>query len=293
MTLIPFDDRDGYIWFDGKMVAWRDAKTHVLTHALHYASAVFEGERVYGKTVFKLQEHSERLVRSAQILGFALPYSVEELNDATRQVVEANGIIDGYVRPVAYRGAEQMGVSAPNTKIHVAIAAWVWPSYFPAELRRVGIRMNIARWKRPHPETAPTASKAAGLYMIGTLAKQEAEQAGYSDSLMLDWQGNVAEATGANIFLVIDGALHTPRPDCFLNGLTRQTVMKLAEKRGLQVIERVIAPEELAKAQEVFLTGSAAEITPVGEIGPHRYTPGPVTAALIADFDALVGRVPA
>lgn len=293
MTLIPFDDRDGYIWFDGKMVAWRDAKTHVLTHALHYASAVFEGERVYGKTVFKLQEHSERLVRSAQILGFSLPYSVEELNDATRQVVEANGIIDGYVRPVAYRGAEQMGVSAPNTKIHVAIAAWVWPSYFPAELRRVGIRMNIARWKRPHPETAPTASKAAGLYMIGTLAKQEAEQAGYSDSLMLDWQGNVAEATGANIFLVIDGALHTPRPDCFLNGLTRQTVMKLAEKRGLQVIERVIAPEELAKAQEVFLTGSAAEITPVGEIGPHRYTPGPVTAALIADFDALVGRVPA
>jgi branched-chain amino acid aminotransferase len=293
MSLVPFDDRDGFIWYDGKLVPWRDAKVHVLTHALHYASAVFEGERVYQGKVFKLREHSQRLIESGRILGFELPWSVEEIDEATLATVKANNITDGYVRPIAYRGAEQMGVAAQETKIHLAIATWVWPSYFPPELRQKGIRLNFSKWKRPHPETAPTQSKAAGLYMIGTLSKHDAEAAGYSDSIMLDWQGNLAEATGANMFLVIDGEIHTPIPDCFLDGITRRTVIDLAKKRGFTVIERKIKPEELAKAQEVFLTGTAAEVTPVGEIGEYRFTPGPITAALIADYDALVGRVPA
>jgi len=292
MSLVPFDDRDGTIWFDGKLIPWRDAKVHVLTHALHYASAVFEGERVYQGKVFKLTEHSERLINSGRILGFEMPWSVEEINEATRATVAANNIVDGYVRPIAYRGAEQMGVAAQQTKIHMAIATWVWPSYFPHELRKKGIRLNFSKWKRPHPETAPTQSKAAGLYMIGTLSKHDAEGQGYSDSIMLDWQGNLAEATGANMFLVIDGEIHTPVPDCFLDGITRRTVIDLAKKRGFKVIERKILPEELAKTQEVFLTGTAAEVTPVGEIGEYRFTPGAITAALIADYDALVGRIP-
>lgn len=293
MSLVPFDDRDGTIWFDGKLVDWRDAKIHVLTHALHYASAVFEGERVYGGKVFKLAEHTERLRDSAAILGFELPYSVAEIERATEATVAANNIVDGYVRPIAWRGPEQMGVAAQGTRIHIAIATWVWPSYFPPELRQKGIRLTFAPWKRPHPETAPTQSKAAGLYMIGTLSKHAAEDAGYTDALMLDWRGYIAESTGANIFLVIDGKIHTPTPDCFLNGITRRTVIGLAQKHGYEVIERHILPEELAKAQEVFLTGTAAEVTPVGEIGEYRFTPGAVTAALIADYDALVGRVPA
>ena len=292
MSLVPFDDRDGTIWFDGKLIPWRDAKVHVLTHALHYASAVFEGERVYQGKVFKLTEHSERLINSGRILGFEMPWSVEEINEATRATVAANNIVDGYVRPIAYRGAEQMGVAAQQTKIHMAIATWVWPSYFPPELRKKGIRLNFSKWKRPHPETAPTQSKADGLYMIGTLSKHDAEGQGYSDSIMLDWQGNLAEATGANMFLVIDGEIHTPVPDCFLDGITRRTVIDLAKKRGFKVIERKILPEELAKTQEVFLTGTAAEVTPVGEIGEYRFTPGAITAALIADYDALVGRIP-
>ena len=293
MTLIPYDDRDGTIWFGGRLVPWREAKIHILTHALHYASCVFEGERVYGGKVFKLTEHSQRLVESARLLGFELPLSVAELDEATRQVVAANAIVDGYVRPVAWRGAEQMGVSAQQTKIHIAIATWIWPSYFPPELRQKGIRLTWAKWKRPHPETAPTKSKAAGLYMICTLSKHAAEAEGYQDALMLDWRGQVAEATGANLFLVIDGALHTPEPDCFLDGITRRTVIDLARRRGINVVERSIMPEELAKAQEAFLTGTAAEITPVGEIAQYRFTPGDVTRRLIADFDALVGRAPA
>ena len=291
MSLVPFDDRDGFIWLDGKLVPWRDAKIHVLTHALHYASAVFEGERVYAGNIFKLTEHTERLFESGQILGFEVPWSVAQIDEACRQVVAANNIVDGYLRPIAYRGAEQMGVAAQQTKVHVAIATWVWPSYFPPELRQKGIRLNISKWKRPHPESAPTQSKAAGLYMIGTLSKHDAEAAGYSDSLMLDWRGHVAEATGANIFRVIDGKIHTPIPDCFLDGITRRTVIELAKKRGFEVIERHIALEEFANTQEVFLTGTAAEVTPVGEIAQYRFTPGPVTAALIADYDALVGRV--
>ena len=292
MNLVPFDDRDGSIWFDGKLVLWRDAKIHVLTHALHYASCVFEGERIYGGKVFKLTEHSQRLADSARILGFELPVSVAELDEATRATVKANNIKDGYVRPIAWRGAEQMGVAAQQSKIHLAIAVWVWPSYFPKELREKGIRLMFAPWKRPHPETAPTRSKAAGLYMICTLSKHAAEAQGYQDALMLDWRGRIAEATGANIFLAIDGALHTPTPDCFLDGITRKSVIELAKRRGIAVIERAIEPGELARAQEVFLTGTAAEITPVGEIGEYKFAPGEVTRKLLADFDAMVGRAP-
>ena len=288
MALIPFDDRDGFIWMNGKLVAWREAKMHVLTHALHYASAVFEGERVYSGRIFKSRQHSERLGKSAELLGFQLPITVDALDAAKAETVKANNIVDGYVRPIAWRGSEMMGVSAQQSKINLAIATWVWPSYFPPEIRAKGIRMTWAKWRRPAPDTAPTASKAAGLYMICTLSKHAAEAAGFQDALMLDWRGLIAEATGANVFLVIDGEIHTPTPDCFLDGITRRTVMGLAKDRQIKVVERHIKPEELAKAQEVFLTGTAAEITPVGEIGEHRFTPGAITHALIADFEKLV-----
>jgi branched-chain amino acid aminotransferase len=286
--LIPFDDRDGSIWLNGRLVPWREAKLHVLSHALHYASAVFEGERVYSGRIFKSRAHSERLARSAELLGFQLPIAVEALDAAKAETVKANAIVDGYVRPIAWRGSEQMGVSAQRSKINLAIATWVWPSYFPPEIRAKGIRMTWAKWRRPAPDTAPTESKAAGLYMICTLSKHAAEHEGFQDALMLDWRGLIAEATGANVFLVIDGEIHTPTPDCFLDGITRRTVMGLAKDRQIKVIERHIKPEELGRAQEVFLTGTAAEITPVGEIGEHRFTPGAVTRALIADFEKLV-----
>lgn len=288
MSVLPFDDRDGLIWLDGKLVPWRDAKVHVLTHGLHYASCVFEGERVYGGEVFKLTEHSLRLAKSAEAMGFKLPVSVEELDRATMETVRANNIVDGYVRPVAWRGSEMMGVSAQQNRIHVAIAVWVWPSYFSPEARMKGIRLQFSQWKRPAPDTAPVHAKAAGLYMICTLSKHKAEQDGYDDALMLDWRGQVAEATGANIFFVMNGELHTPTPDCFLNGITRQAVIDMAKKRGLKVVERAIQPEEMAKAQEAFLTGTAAEVTPISEIGPYRFTPGEVCRQLIADFEAAV-----
>ncbi|CCG08713.1 branched-chain amino acid aminotransferase [Pararhodospirillum photometricum] len=288
MSLIPFDDRDGFIWFNGTLIPWREAKVHVLTHALHYASSVFEGERVYNGKVFKLTEHSERLRESGAILGFEVPYSTQELNDATMKVLEANTIVDGYVRPVAWRGSEMMGVAAQQTRINVAIACWVWPSYFSPEARMKGIRLTTSRWRRPAPDTAPSRSKAAGLYMICTLSKHQAENDGFHDALMLDYRGRIAEATGANIFLVMKGALHTPVPDCFLDGITRRTVIDLARRRGLEVIERPIMPSELANADEVFLTGTAAEITPVGSIDQYTFTPGDVTKALIADYDAEV-----
>lgn len=288
MSILPFDDRDGFIWFDGALTPWREAKIHVLTHGLHYASSVFEGERAYNSRVFKLTEHSERLVNSARLLGFTIPYSVAEIDEATRQTVAAMGFADAYVRPVAWRGSEVMGVSAQASRIHLAIAVWQWPSYFSAEAKMKGIRLAWAPWRRPSPDSAPTASKAAGLYMIGTLSKHQAEAEGFQDALMLDHRGFLAEATGANLFLVIDGALHTPVPDGFLDGITRRTIMDLARARGLDVIERRIPPEDLAKAQEVFLVGTAAEVTPVGEIGEHRFTPGPVCAAMIADYDGLV-----
>lgn len=282
MALVPFDDRDGFVWWNGALVAWRDAKLHVLSHGLHYASAVFEGERAYGGRVFRLREHSQRLIDSARILGFEIPYTVEQIDAATNEVVAANGQPDCYVRPIAWRGSEMMGVSAQQSKINVAIATWAWGSYFQDKDK--GIRMSWAKWSRPAPNTAPTASKAAGLYMICTMSKHEAEKNGYADALMLDWRGQIAEATGANVFLAIDGVLHTPKPDCFLDGITRRSVIAMAKSRQIQVVERAIWPDELAKAQEVFLTGTAAEITPVGEIGEYRFTPGAITKALIEDF---------
>ncbi|NUB15649.1 branched-chain amino acid aminotransferase [Azospirillum brasilense] len=288
MSILPFDDRDGVIWYDGALVPWRDANLHVLSHGLHYASCVFEGERVYNGTVFKLTEHSERLAASARILGFELPYSVAEIDAATNETVKAMGFTDAYVRPVAWRGSEMMGVAAQASRIHVAIAVWQWPSYFSPEAKMAGIKLTWSRWRRPAPDMAPTASKAAGLYMICTLSKHEAEAEGYQDALMLDYRGYLAEATGANLFLVMDGKIHTPKPDCFLDGITRRTVIDLAKARGIEVIERHIPPEELANTQEVFLTGTAAEVTPVGQIGDHRFTPGRVCEMLVKDYDALV-----
>ncbi|QNT70246.1 branched-chain amino acid aminotransferase [Defluviicoccus vanus] len=291
MSTQPYHDRDGFIWFDGEMVPWRDARVHVLTHALHYASAVFEGERAYNGSIFKLTEHSQRLADSAQILGFQLPCSVDAVDRACEEVIRANGIVDGYVRPIAWRGSEMMGVSAQSSRIHLAIATWAWGSYFQEEARMRGIRLKTAPWRRPAPDTAPTKAKAAGLYMICTMSKHAVEKEGYHDAMMLDWRGQVAEATGANIFLVMpDGRLHTPFPDCFLDGITRRTVIDLARARGIEVVERAIRPEELANAREVFLTGTAAEVTPVGEIDQYRFTPGEVTRLMIADYEAITGQ---
>ncbi len=292
MAIIPFDDRDGFIWYDGTMVPWREAKLHVLSHGLHYASAVFEGERAYAGRIFKLRAHTERLIASARILGMEIPYTAEQIEAACRDVVAKNGLTDAYVRPLAWRGAEQLSVSAQNTTVHLIIATWAWPNLF-GDARMQGVRLGMAEWKRPHPETAPTASKAAGLYMIGTLSKHAAEKAGFQDALMLDWRGQVAEATGANIFFVMDGALHTPTPDCFLNGITRRTVMSLARARQMPVHERAIRPEELGRASEVFLAGTAAEVTPVRQIDTLSFTPGQVTETLLRDYEALVKMEPA
>lgn len=286
--VIPFDDRDGFIWYDGELLPWRDAKIHVLTHGLHYGSCVFEGERVYGGKVFKLAEHTQRLIDSGDILGMKVPYGAAEIDAAIMATVKANNIVDGYVRPFAWRGSEMMGVAAQHNKIHLAVAVWSWPSYWSPEARMRGIRLNISQWRRPHPETAPVAAKAAGLYMICTMSKHKAEGEGYEDSLMLDYRGQVAEATGANIFFVFDGELHTPLADCFLNGITRQTVIALAKKRGLKVVERAIFPEEMSKASECFLSGTAAEVTPVREIGPYTFVPGEISKELINDYEALV-----
>ena len=293
MESIPFDDRDGVIWFNGELIPWRDGKLHVLSHALHYASSVFEGERSYGGSIFKLTEHSERFAFSAQTLGFEIPYSVAEIDAACIETCKANDIIDGYVRPIAWRGSEIMGVSAQETKINVAIAAWAWPSYFSPEARMKGIRLKTSEWRRPSPETAPVHAKAAGLYMICTLSKHAAEAEGFDDCLMLDWRGHVAEATGANIFISFgDGKLHTPTPDCFLNGITRRTVIELAEKRCIEVIERTILPDELKDATEIFLTGTAAEVTPVGEIDDLSFTVGDITKWMMDDYDKAVGKQP-
>ncbi len=288
MSILPFDDRDGFIWFDGKFVPWRDAKVHVLTHGLHYGSCVFEGVRAYAGNIFKLREHTVRLHKSAELLGFSIPYSVEELEKAQIETLAKQNITNGYLRPVAWRGSEMMAISAQATKIHVAIAAWEWPSYFGNEAKEKGLKLQIAKWARPAPNTAPTASKAAGLYMICTMSKHAAEAEGFNDALMLDYRGYVAEATGANLFFMYNGEVHTPTPDCFLNGITRLTVIDLAKKRGLKVVERHIKPEELAKAEECFLTGSAAEVTPIGQIGEQKYPVGPITKQLMADYSALV-----
>lgn len=281
MTAIPMDQRDGWIWMDGEMVPWGDAKLHVLTHGLHYASTVFEGQRAYGGEVFKLNEHSERLAKSAKILDFELPYSVEDINEACRQVLKRNNLVDAYMRPVAWRGSEEMGIYARNNTVHVAIAAWEWPSYFTREERLKGIRLTWSKWKRPSPETIPSASKAAGLYMICTLSKHAAMDEGFGDALMLDYRGYVAEATGANVFFARGKELHTPTPDCFLNGITRRTVMALAEERGYTIVERHIKPEELADFEECFLTGTAAEVTPVAQVGDDQFTPAETCHTLV------------
>ena len=284
-----FDQRDGFIWMNGALIPWTDARVHVLTHGLHYASSVFEGERAYAGAIFKLREHTERLIYSAKELGFEIPYAAGEIDAACIETLEANGLVDGYLRPVAWRGSEMMGVSAQNNRINLAIAAWEWPSYFDPEERLKGIRLDMADYRRPSPETAPCHAKAAGLYMICTLSKHAAESKGYADALMLDWRGRVAEATGANVFFVDSGVLHTPEPDCFLDGITRRTVMDLARTRGLEIIERAIMPEEMENFSECFITGTAAEVTPVSEIGPYKFTPGDISINLLNDYLALVG----
>ncbi|AYG94011.1 branched-chain amino acid aminotransferase [Brevundimonas naejangsanensis] len=288
MAFVPFDDRDGWIWFDGDFVPWREAKTHVLTHGLHYGSSVFEGERMYGGEIFKLTAHSERLKRSAELLDFEIPYSVAEIDAACKETCARNGLTDCYIRPVAYLGAEQLSVSSLNSRVHLAIAAWEWPSYFDPEVKKKGIALEWAKWRRPDPATAPSTAKAAGLYMICTMSKTAAEKRGFNDALMLDWRGYVAEATGANVFFVKDGALHTPRVDHILDGITRQTVIEMAKARGTEVVVRDILPEELADFSECFLTGSAAEVTPVGVVGDYRFAPGELSLTLMDDYGKLV-----
>jgi len=284
-----FDDRDGVIWYNGEMVPWRDANLHILSHGLHYASSVFEGERAYNGRIFKLREHTERLFYSARTLGFEIPYTLDEIDEACKATLTENDIIDGYIRPVAWRGSEMMGVSAQETRINVAIASWPWPSYFSPEARMKGIKLRTTKWRRPAPDTEPVHAKAAGLYMICTLSKHEAEDMGFDDALMLDYRGQIVEATGANIFMVMgDGKLHTPIPDCFLDGITRRTVIALAEKRGIEVIERAILPDELDSATEIFLTGTAAEVTPVGLIDERTFSVGDISRWMMEDYDRLV-----
>jgi len=284
MAAKPFDQRDGFIWMNGAFVPWAEAHVHVLTHSLHYASAVFEGERAYGGEIFKLTEHTERLHESARILGFTIPYSVTEIDEACRQLLRKQGFQDAYVRPIAWRGSESLGVSAPDNRINLAIAIWQWPSYFDPAQKLRGIRLDMAEYRRPDPLTAPSKAKASGLYMICTISKHAAEARGYADALMLDWRGGVAEATGANVFFVKDGEIHTPTPDCFLDGITRRTVIDLIRRRGYRLHERAIMPDEMAGFEQCFLTGTAAEVTPVSEIGPYRFTVGDITRTLMDDY---------
>jgi branched-chain amino acid aminotransferase len=285
---LSFDQRDGFIWYDGALVPWAKAQLHVLSHGLHYGSCVFEGERAYGGEIYKCSEHSERLIRSADYLDMEIPYSAAEIDAAKRLVVERNGQPNAYIRPVAWRGSEMMGVSAQQNIIHLAIASWEWPSYFDPLQRLKGIRLDLAEYRRPDPATAPCRSKAAGLYMICTVSKHKAERKGYADALMLDWQGRVAECTGANIFFVQDGKIHTPIADCFLDGITRQTVIGLARRRGIEVVERRIMPDELSGFSECFITGTAAEVTAVSEIAQWNFKPGGITQQLMDDYTAEV-----
>ena len=283
-----YDDRDGHIWMDGKMVPWRDANVHVLTHAMHYASSVFEGERAYNGKIFKSREHSERLKRSAKMIDFEVPYTVDELEAAKTEVLAASGLQDAYVRAIAWRGAgEDMGVASAKNPVRVAIAAWEWGAYY-GDAKMKGAKLDISKWKRPSPETIPSHAKAAGLYMICTMSKHAAEAKGCSDAMMYDHRGYVAEATGANIFFVKDGEVHTPDPDCFLNGITRQTVIGMLRDRGITVHERHIMPEELAGFEQCWLTGTAAEVTPVGQIGDHMFEVGALTRDIAESYEKLV-----
>jgi len=285
---VSFDNIDGVIWYDGKLVPWKDANVHVLTHGLHYASAVIEGERAYGGTIFRSAAHSERLKASANMLDFEIPYSVAEIDAAKKLVIDRNDLPDAYVRPIAWRGSEMMGVAAQTNTIHLAIAAWNWPSYFDPATKLRGIRIDLAEYRRPDPRTIPALAKASGPYMICTISKHRAERKGYADALMLDWQGRVAECTGANIFFVRGGRLHTPIADCFLSGITRATVIDLARRRGIETIERRIMPDELSGFSECFITGSAAEVTPVSEIAQWTFTPGKISEQLMVDYAAEV-----
>lgn len=289
--IIPFDKREGYIWQDGQFINWQEAKVHILNHGLHYGSCVFEGERIYNGNIFKNNEHSTRLHKSAEMLGFKIPYSIEEMNQAKIATSIKQKIVDGYMRVFAWRGSEKMAISAQTNKIHLAIACWPWPPYYSEEARKAGLKLKFAKYRRPSPETAPVAAKASGLYMICTISKHEAENEGYNDALMLDYRGFLAEATGANLFLVMkNNELHTPTPDCFLNGITRLTVIELAKKRNIKVVERHIMPEELENAKDAFLTGSAAEITRIGSVDDKYFYPQPsqITIDLMQDYHQLV-----
>jgi len=292
-ALAGFDNRDGWIWLDGALTRWRDATLHILTHGLHYGSAVFEGQRAYGGEIFKLAEHSERLQESARLVGFELPWTSEAIDRACLEVLHANALSEAYLRPIAWRGAERMSLASAGCRIHLAIAAWPWDAYFDEQAIRTGLRLDLSTWRRPPPDTVPTAAKAAGLYLASTLAADAAKAKGLDDALMLDWRGQVAEATGANIFFVKEGKLHTPRADCFLDGITRRTVIALAHSRAIEVVERAIRPEELEGFEQAFLTGSAAEVAPLASIGPWSFEVGDMTRQLRRDYLALVnGRLP-
>lgn len=283
-----YDDRDGKIWMDGRLIEWRDANVHILTHAMHYASSVFEGERCYNGKIFKSREHSERLRNSASLLDFEIPYTVDEIEAAKQQVVAVNGFTDAYVRAVAWRGAgEDMGVAADRNPVRLAIAAWEWGAYY-GDAKMKGAKLDISKWKRPSPETIPCHAKAAGLYMICTMSKHAAEAKGCSDAMMFDYRGYVAEATGANMFFVKDGEVHTPDPDCFLNGLTRQTVIGMLRDRQVKVHERHIMPDELEGFEQCWLTGTAAEVTPVGQIGDYNFEVGGLTREIAQSYEKLV-----
>ena len=284
----PYDDRDGVIWMDGILVPWRDAKVHILTHALHYGSSVFEGERAYGGKIFESQRHSERLIQSANYLDMPLPYSVEQIEDAKQEILDNNKEKDLYVRVIAWRGSGlDMGVASAKNKVHMSVSAWEWGAYY-GDAKMQGAKLDISKWKRPSPDTIPSFAKASGLYMICTVSKHEAEAKGCSDALMLDYRGYVAEATGANVFFVHDGVVHTPKPDCFLNGITRQTVMRMLRERGIETIERHIELDELENFTECWLTGTAAEVTPVGRIGNYSFEVGPITKDIANSYDNIV-----
>ena len=283
-----YDDRDGKIWMDGKLVEWRDANVHILTHAMHYASSVFEGERSYDGKIFKSRQHSERLIKSGQLIDFEIPYTVDEIEAAKRAALDANGLTDAYVRPVAWRGSgEDMGVAASRNPVHLAVAVWEWGAYY-GDAKMKGAKLDIAKWKRPSPECAPSQAKAAGLYMIATMSKHAAEAKGCSDALMFDYRGYVAECTGANLFFVKDGEVHTPKPDAFLNGLTRQTVIEMLMQKGIKVHERHIMPDELEGFEQAWLTGSAAEVTPIAQIGDYNFEVGALAKDIATDYEKLV-----